>query len=388
MEESGGAMRQQNKSQFETPDFESRASAASHQSDVALSQHARDVAHSDEHEPAANRIDTAEESIVVAEYVPGSGWLILYANAPARKMFGLGLIDFGTKVYGSLAALDAVEFSDDTAGDEPERAARNRALQAGLAELLERSPLPAEASTGLAQRGVADAESRRTGAPYRLLIEPDPANPDRMILRAFPMGEDCMHEHGDERGNGHGTEDGREIGREPGPSAKPEPWSERDHEPKRESQPEPDSNTTAAKGAEHQIAIRTFGYFDVFVDGNPIPFRSEKAKELLALLVDRRGGFVSSSEAISVLWEDEPLTEQSRARYRKVAMKLRETLEEHHAEQAIETVRGKRRVVPEHVSCDLYDHLSGTQDDTTAFRGAYLQNYSWGEFTLAELLHA
>ena len=135
-------------------------------------------------------------------------------------------------------------------------------------------------------------------------------------------------------------------------------------------------------------STRTFGYFDVFVDGNPIPFRSEKAKELLALLVDRRGGFVSSSEAISVLWEDEPLTEQSRARYRKVAMKLRETLEEHHAEQAIETVRGKRRVVPERVSCDLYDHLSGAQDDATAFRGAYLQNYSWGEFTLAELLHA
>ncbi len=146
MEESGGAMRQQNKSQFETPDFESRASAASHQSDVALSQHVRGVAHSNEHEPAADRIDAVEESIVVAEYVPDSGWLILYANAPARKMFGLGLIDFGTKVYGSVAALDAVEFSDDAAGDEPERAARDRALQAGLAELLERSPLPAEAS--------------------------------------------------------------------------------------------------------------------------------------------------------------------------------------------------------------------------------------------------
>ena len=38
------------------------------------------------------------------------------------------------------------------------------------------------------------------------------------------------------------------------------------------------------------IFIRTFGYFDVFVDGVPILFRSEKAKELLALLVDRRGG--------------------------------------------------------------------------------------------------
>lgn len=54
---------------------------------------------------------------------------------------------------------------------------------------------------------------------------------------------------------------------------------------------------------EVRIFIRTFGYFDVFVNGSPILFRSEKAKELLALLVDRRGGYVSSSEAISILWK-------------------------------------------------------------------------------------
>lgn len=76
------------------------------------------------------------------------------------------------------------------------------------------------------------------------------------------------------------------------------------------------------------IFIRTFGYFDVFVDGVPILFRSEKAKELLALLVDRRGGYVSSSEAISILWENEPLSDQTRSRYRKVAMRLKDTLEQ------------------------------------------------------------
>lgn len=55
-----------------------------------------------------------------------------------------------------------------------------------------------------------------------------------------------------------------------------------------------------------RIEIRTFGYFDMFVDGRPIAFRSEKAKELLALLVDRRGGFVTSADIITALWEDEP----------------------------------------------------------------------------------
>ena len=43
-----------------------------------------------------------------------------------------------------------------------------------------------------------------------------------------------------------------------------------------------------------RIVIRTFGYFDIFVDGETIPFSCKKAKELLALLVDRRGGFVTT----------------------------------------------------------------------------------------------
>ena len=35
-----------------------------------------------------------------------------------------------------------------------------------------------------------------------------------------------------------------------------------------------------------RIVIRTFGYFDIFVDGETIPFSCKKAKELLALLVE------------------------------------------------------------------------------------------------------
>ena len=52
------------------------------------------------------------------------------------------------------------------------------------------------------------------------------------------------------------------------------------------------------------VSIRTFGYFDVFVGDTPIVFRNKKSKELLALLVDRKGGYVTSEEAISFLWED------------------------------------------------------------------------------------
>lgn len=136
----------------------------------------------------------------------------------------------------------------------------------------------------------------------------------------------------------------------------------------------------------HKVSVRTFGYFDVFVDGKPIAFRNKKSKELFALLADRRGGYVSSEEAISYLWEDEPASPVTLARYRKVALRLKNILEEYGISDVVEAVDGKRRLVTEKVQCDLYDYLTGEEKYASLFKGAYLTNYSWGESTLAELL--
>ena len=72
-----------------------------------------------------------------------------------------------------------------------------------------------------------------------------------------------------------------------------------------------------------RVRIRTFGYFDIFVNDKPIAFRNKKAKELLALLVDRRGGYVTSEQAIGYLWENEPASTVTLARYRKEALRLK-----------------------------------------------------------------
>lgn len=139
---------------------------------------------------------------------------------------------------------------------------------------------------------------------------------------------------------------------------------------------------TGEKSRETSVFIRTFGYFDVFVGEKPIAFRNKKSKELLALLVDRRGGYVTSEEAIAFLWEEEPINTVTLARYRKVALRLKNILEEYGISHIVESVDGKRRLVTEKVRCDLYDHLSGKSQ---GFKGSYLTNYSWGETTLAEL---
>lgn len=144
---------------------------------------------------------------------------------------------------------------------------------------------------------------------------------------------------------------------------------------------------TAAESADDgmTVSIRTFGYFDVFIGGKPIAFRSQKAKELFALLIDRRGGFVTSEEAIGFLWEEEPINSVTLARYRKVALRLKNILEEYGISDVMESVAGKRRIIPEKVRCDLYDYLSGKEEYAQLFKGSYLTNYSWGEITLGEL---
>lgn len=117
----------------------------------------------------------------------------------------------------------------------------------------------------------------------------------------------------------------------------------------------------------------------------PIAFRNQKSRELFALLVDRKGGFISSEEAIGFLWEDEPANALTMARYRKVALRLKNTLEEYGVADIMESVNGKRRLIPERVKCDLYDYLSGKEEYSQLFKGSYLTNYSWAENTLAEL---
>lgn len=147
---------------------------------------------------------------------------------------------------------------------------------------------------------------------------------------------------------------------------------------------EADSGSGMA-GTQSSISIRTFGYFDVFVGDKPIAFRNKKSKELFALLVDRRGGYVTSEEAIGFLWEDETVNPVTLARYRKTALRLKNTLEEYGITDVVESVDGKRRIVSDKVRCDLYDYLSGKEQYAQLFKGSYLTNYSWAETTLGEL---
>lgn len=139
-------------------------------------------------------------------------------------------------------------------------------------------------------------------------------------------------------------------------------------------------------GKNSRIWVRTFGNFDVFLDGVPIRFSSAKSKELLAVLVDRRGGSLSAEEAITYLWEYRPADKQAMSNYRKVAMRMQNTLEQYGIGDLVINNRGVRSLNMAIVDCDYYRLLINDQTSKDLFHGQYMQNYPWGETTLGMLI--
>lgn len=134
------------------------------------------------------------------------------------------------------------------------------------------------------------------------------------------------------------------------------------------------------------VYIRTFGYFDVFVDGHILDFPSKKGKELLAVLVDRKGGICTTEELITVLWENEPLTQTTSGRYRQTFKRLKRFLEESGAGQILVSKRGGKCIDTSRVTCDFYQYMKGDERYRRLFGRSYMTNYSWAETTLAMLL--
>lgn len=138
--------------------------------------------------------------------------------------------------------------------------------------------------------------------------------------------------------------------------------------------------------SKKQIFIQTFGRFEVFVNDRPVEFRSSKAKELLALLVDRKGGIVTTEEILTYLWEDKPDNDSNRSLCRKVIQRLHNNLERYGVEDIVLRHSRGRSLDVSKVTCDYYQYLEGSEESRQAFSGSYMENYSWAEETLAGLL--
>ena len=110
----------------------------------------------------------------------------------------------------------------------------------------------------------------------------------------------------------------------------------------------------ARKPRQHaHIEARTFGSFDLLVDGKPISFKQAKCKELLAYLVDRRGSSVTRAEAFAILWGDRLYDRPMQKQFDVIIRSLRETLQEQGIAELLEIRSGNLRIRHELIDCDL-----------------------------------
>ena len=135
-----------------------------------------------------------------------------------------------------------------------------------------------------------------------------------------------------------------------------------------------------------RVEARTFGNFDLLVDGKRAAFKRAKSKELMAYLIDRHGASVTRREAFAVLWEDRAYDLPMQKQLDVVIRSMRATLEDYGVSEIFEMRAGAMRVNLERVSCDAWRYFAGEREAIRAFHGEYMSNYSWASLTESRMV--
>ena len=135
------------------------------------------------------------------------------------------------------------------------------------------------------------------------------------------------------------------------------------------------------EAAVDHIRIRTFGNFDVYVDGIQVAFKLSKAKEILAYLIDKHGSGVARVELFAAIWGDKPYDRRMQKQLDVYIRSLRDTLQEYGISEILEMKKGVLNIKPETFTCDLYRFYAGDSSAVNSFWGEYMSSYSWASIT-------
>ena len=136
------------------------------------------------------------------------------------------------------------------------------------------------------------------------------------------------------------------------------------------------------KAAEKLLTIKCFGNFEVLHTGKSLPFKRKKAKELLAVLVDRTGAGMTAKQICAVLFPDDTDDGKNSAYFRQLTLDLKTTLKTVGAEDVLCHETPYYRINTDCVNCDYFSYLDTGKPN---FRGEYMTQYSWAESTCAML---
>ena len=136
------------------------------------------------------------------------------------------------------------------------------------------------------------------------------------------------------------------------------------------------------KATEKLLTIKCFGNFEVLYNGKSLPFKRKKAKELLAILVDRSGSGMTAKQICAILFPDDTDDSKNSAYLRQLILDLKTTLKTVGAEKVLCHETPFYRIDTNRVRCDYFSHLDTGKPQ---FHGEYMTQYSWAESTCAML---
>lgn len=136
------------------------------------------------------------------------------------------------------------------------------------------------------------------------------------------------------------------------------------------------------KTTEKLLSVNCFGNFEVLYRGEILNFKRKKAKELLAVLVDRNGAGMTAKQICAVLFPEGTDDTKNSAYLRQLVLDLKKTLENVGAEQVLRHETPYYRIDTNLVKCDYFSFLETGKPE---FHGEYMTQYSWAEETCARL---
>ena len=136
------------------------------------------------------------------------------------------------------------------------------------------------------------------------------------------------------------------------------------------------------KATEKLLTIKCFGNFEVLYNGESLPFKRKKAKELLAVLVDRNGAGITAKQICAILFPEDTDDAKNVAYLRQLVLDLKNTLKMIRAEDVLRHDSPYYRIDTNLVKCD---YLSFLETGKPKFHGEYMTQYSWAEETCAML---
>jgi len=135
-----------------------------------------------------------------------------------------------------------------------------------------------------------------------------------------------------------------------------------------------------------RLYIQTFGRFVVLCDGEVVPLTG-KAKEILALVVTKRGREISNEEIYNTIWEGRTYSNANMSVFHNALGRLKHALKKAELEKLlISTPRGQM-VDTSMFDCDYYAWQDKNMEQRDQFTGEFLSEYSWGEYILANILN-